>query len=46
MLVPRPIRDAVYNLVARNRYRWFGKQEACWLPRPEWRHRFIDHQAD
>lgn len=42
MLVPRPIRDAVYNLVARNRYRWFGKKEACWLPRPEWRHRFID----
>lgn len=39
--VPRPIRDAVYRWIARNRYRWFGKQESCLLPRPEWRHRFL-----
>lgn len=30
--VPKPLRDAVYNVVARNRYRIFGKYEACFLP--------------
>ncbi len=29
LLVPRPLRDAAYNLVARNRYRWFGKTDSC-----------------
>lgn len=42
VLIPRPIRDAVYRLIARNRYRWFGKQETCWLPTPELRARFLD----
>ncbi|BAQ09224.1 hypothetical protein OXB_0752 [Bacillus sp. OxB-1] len=41
ILVPRPIRDAVYDYVAKNRYRWFGKKEACMLPTPEERKRFI-----
>ncbi|WP_139920286.1 thiol-disulfide oxidoreductase DCC family protein [Hymenobacter sp. DG01] len=41
LLVPRPLRDAAYRLVARNRYRWFGRQEACWLPTPELRARFL-----
>ena len=40
-VVPRPLRDAVYRLIARNRYRWFGKTEACWLPTPELRARFL-----
>ena len=40
-LIPRPLRDAVYRLIARNRYRWFGKQESCWLPTPELRGRFL-----
>ena len=35
MLVPKPIRDFVYDWVARNRYRWFGKQETCWIPTRE-----------
>lgn len=39
--IPRPLRDAAYRLVARNRYRWFGKQETCWLPTPELRERFL-----
>lgn len=34
-LVPRWLRDPVYRLVARNRYRLFGKRETCWVPRPE-----------
>ncbi|WP_400194096.1 thiol-disulfide oxidoreductase DCC family protein [Hymenobacter sp. B81] len=41
LLVPRPVRDAVYRWVARNRYRWFGRQESCWLPTPELRQRFL-----
>ncbi|MBX0292902.1 thiol-disulfide oxidoreductase DCC family protein [Hymenobacter sp. HSC-4F20] len=38
---PRFLRDAVYRLVARNRYRWFGRQESCWLPTPELQARFL-----
>ena len=41
LLVPRPLRDWVYGLVARNRYRWFGHQTECWLPTPELRRRFL-----
>ena len=40
-MIPRPLRDAVYDFIARHRYRWFGKQDACPLPRPEWRERFL-----
>jgi predicted DCC family thiol-disulfide oxidoreductase YuxK len=32
LLIPEPVRDAVYGWVARNRYRWFGKRDACRLP--------------
>ena len=39
-IVPRPIRDAAYDLVARNRYRWFGTTETCLMPEPDTRHRF------
>jgi predicted DCC family thiol-disulfide oxidoreductase YuxK len=39
--IPKPIRDAVYNWIAKNRYRWFGKQETCWLPTPELKQRFL-----
>jgi predicted DCC family thiol-disulfide oxidoreductase YuxK len=41
VVVPRPVRDAVYDWVARNRYRWFGRQEACRIPTPELRGRFL-----
>lgn len=34
-IVPRRWRDAVYLLVARNRYRWFGRREDCFIPTPE-----------
>ena len=40
-IIPRPLRDAAYRLIARNRYRWFGKTETCWLPTPELRGRFL-----
>lgn len=40
-IIPRPLRDLAYRFVAANRYRFFGKKEACMMPRPEWRERFI-----
>jgi hypothetical protein len=40
-IIPRFIRNRVYDWVARNRYRWFGQQEQCMLPRPEWKDRFV-----
>jgi predicted DCC family thiol-disulfide oxidoreductase YuxK len=40
-IVPRFIRDFFYNIIARNRYHWFGKTEACRLPTPELRARFL-----
>jgi predicted DCC family thiol-disulfide oxidoreductase YuxK len=41
-IVPPFIRDGVYDWIARNRYRWFGRQEACWIPTPELKERFLD----
>jgi predicted DCC family thiol-disulfide oxidoreductase YuxK len=40
--MPRPLRDLGYDLVASNRYRIFGKLDACRLPSPEERARFLD----
>jgi len=42
LVVPPFIRDAVYNLIARNRYKWFGRKETCRLPSPEERSLFLD----
>jgi predicted DCC family thiol-disulfide oxidoreductase YuxK len=39
--VPRALRDPVYRWIARNRYRWFGKTDACRVPKPEERERFL-----
>ncbi len=39
--IPRPLRDLVYSSVARNRYRLFGKREACLMPSPELASRFL-----
>jgi predicted DCC family thiol-disulfide oxidoreductase YuxK len=41
-VIPRPLRDAFYRLVARNRYSLFGKYESCMLPEPSQRSRFLD----
>ncbi len=41
-VVPVGWRNAVYRLVARQRYRWFGKREVCWLPAPELARRFLE----
>jgi predicted DCC family thiol-disulfide oxidoreductase YuxK len=40
-IIPAFIRDAIYNFISDHRYKWFGKKEECWLPRPEWDRRFL-----
>jgi predicted DCC family thiol-disulfide oxidoreductase YuxK len=42
IIIPPFIRDAVYNYIAKNRYKWFGKQESCWIPTPELKSKFLD----
>lgn len=42
IIVPPFIRNAVYSWVAHNRYKWFGKKEACWIPTPELKDLFLD----
>jgi predicted DCC family thiol-disulfide oxidoreductase YuxK len=39
--VPAPLRDGVYRVIARFRYKLFGKKDACRLPTPEERERFL-----
>jgi predicted DCC family thiol-disulfide oxidoreductase YuxK len=39
---PNFIRDGVYNFIARNRYKWFGKKEECMIPTKEVRQRFLE----
>ena len=40
-LIPRPLRDAVYDWIARHRFRWFGRRDECRVPGPEERGRFL-----
>ncbi|HEX8427270.1 thiol-disulfide oxidoreductase DCC family protein [Hymenobacter sp.] len=41
IVVPRPLRDWAYRFVARHRYQWFGHRDACMLPTPALRQRFL-----
>lgn len=41
-LVPFPLRDVVYDWIARNRHRWFGRRAECMVPTPALRARFLD----
>jgi predicted DCC family thiol-disulfide oxidoreductase YuxK len=41
IIVPSFIRNWVYRFIARNRYRWWGKQDDCWLPTPELKAKFL-----
>ncbi|MEH7884211.1 thiol-disulfide oxidoreductase DCC family protein [Bacillus sp. JJ1609] len=41
IIVPSPMRNIVYNLIAKNRYKWFGQKESCMLPPPNIRKRFL-----
>ena len=42
MIIPKPIRDYVYNLVAKHRYSVFGQKKSCMIPEKEYENRFID----
>lgn len=41
-IVPVFLRDAVYNFIAKNRYKWFGKKDSCMIPTPDMRSRFLN----
>ena len=41
-IVPKTVRDAVYDFIARNRYKWFGKKEKCMIPTPKVCNRFLN----
>lgn len=40
-VIPPPVRNWIYDVVARNRYRWFGRTDACMVPTPELQARFL-----
>ncbi|WP_163971085.1 thiol-disulfide oxidoreductase DCC family protein [Oceanobacillus halotolerans] len=41
LIVPKPIRDFFYKIIAANRYKWFGTKKSCMIPTPEERKRFL-----
>jgi predicted DCC family thiol-disulfide oxidoreductase YuxK len=41
IIIPSFISDAVYDFIARNRYKWFGKKESCMIPTPELKSKFL-----
>jgi predicted DCC family thiol-disulfide oxidoreductase YuxK len=41
IIIPRPFRDFVYDMIAKSRYRIFGKQDTCMIPTPELKDRFL-----
>ena len=42
IIIPKFIRDFFYNIIARNRYKWFGKRNVCMIPTAELKERFLD----
>ncbi|GAE94279.1 hypothetical protein JCM21714_3422 [Gracilibacillus boraciitolerans JCM 21714] len=42
LVIPRFVRNGVYQIIAKNRYRWFEKKDQCMIPKPEDRKRFIE----
>ena len=41
LIIPSFIRDGVYDFIAKNRYKWFGKKEQCMIPTPGFREKFL-----
>ena len=41
-VLPRVLRDFVYDFIAKNRYRWYGKKDQCMIPTPELKSKFLD----
>lgn len=42
LFIPEAFRDGIYDLIANNRYKWFGKKEQCMIPTPELKAKFLD----
>ncbi|MDO9037675.1 MAG: DCC1-like thiol-disulfide oxidoreductase family protein [Lutibacter sp.] len=42
IIVPKFFRDWIYDIIAKNRYHWFGKKESCLIPSAKLRNRFLD----
>ncbi|GAL67346.1 hypothetical protein JCM19301_2698 [Jejuia pallidilutea] len=42
LIVPAFIRNWVYDFIAKNRYKWYGKKEACMIPTPDLKKKFLD----
>lgn len=40
IIIPKFIRDWFYDIIAKNRYKWWGKQESCWVPTPALKSKF------
>ena len=40
-VLPKPFRNSVYKIIAKNRYKWFGKKDSCTIPTPDIRNRFL-----
>jgi len=43
IIVPEFIRNGIYNFIARNRYKWFGKKDECMVPTPELKAKFLNN---
>tara|TARA_R100000935_G_scaffold24476_1_gene44026 strand:- start:142 stop:561 length:420 start_codon:yes stop_codon:yes gene_type:complete len=41
LYLPSGFRDAIYNIIANNRYKWFGKKDSCMIPTPELKSKFL-----
>lgn len=41
-ILPQTIRDGIYDIVAKNRYKWFGKKDSCMIPTPELKAKFLN----
>ncbi len=42
IILPKFIRDRLYDIIAKNRYKWWGQQESCWIPTPELKSKFLN----
>jgi len=45
LVVPKPLRDWCYDVIARNRYKWFGQSQSCMLPTRDLMRRFLDQMS-
>jgi len=41
IIIPKPLRDYIYDFIAKNRYKWFGKKSSCMIPTKEFSDRFL-----